>query len=243
MENSVPEKDSRSIQRFTLQLPARINGKETTGEAWQEITNIQDISAYGAAFNLTRKVTRGQLLSLMSPIPQKLRCYDYFETHYQVWTLIRRVEPLPDGKSAVGIAFIGKTPPPSYLKNPNTTYEISERKSNGLWEVSEADREASPADNRKDSRLQIPLNVILEKYDEAGNLTAGENTITENISRRGASVFSTLPLTVGSFVRLNCATYNITILAVIHRKRTGKDGFPRLHLEFIDQFFPLDIIG
>jgi PilZ domain len=243
MENSVPEKDSRTIQRFTLQLPARINGRETGGEPWQEITNIQDISAYGAAFNIKHAVNKGQLLNLMSPIPQKLRCYDYFETNYQVWTLVRRIEPLPNEMSAVGIAFIGKEPPPSYLKNPNITYEISERKSNGLWEVSEADREALPADNRKDTRLQMPLNVVLEKYDETGNLIAGENTITENISRRGASVFSTLPLTIGSFVRLNCESYNITILAVIHGKRTGKDGFPRLHLEFIDQHFPLDIIG
>jgi PilZ domain len=242
MENSAPEKDSRMIQRFTLQLPARIIGKEAGNEAWQEITHIQDVSAYGAAFNLQRSVNKGQLLDLTSPIPQKLRCYDYFETNYKIWTLVRRVEKLPDSDMfAVGIAFIGKTPPPSYLKNPALLYEISERKNNGLWDVIEADREESASDNRKDSRLQIPINVIIERYDDKGNLIESESAVTENISFRGASVFSTLKLSVGSFVRLNCPSYNTSILAIVHVTRLGKDGFPRLHLEFIDQRFPLDI--
>ncbi len=242
MENSAPEKDSRMIQRFTLQLPARIIGKEADHEAWQEITHIQDVSAYGAAFNLQHSVNKGQLLDLTSPIPQKLRCYDYFETNYKIWTLVRRVEKLPDGDMfAVGIAFIGKTPPPSYLKNPSKLYEISERKNNGLWDVIEAEKEEESSDNRKDSRLQIPINVIIERYDDKGNLIESESAITENISFRGASVFSTLKLSVGSFVRLNCPSYNASILAIVHYTRLGQDGFPRLHLEFIDQRFPLDI--
>lgn len=246
MENSVPEKDSRMIQRFTLQLPARIIGKETIDETWQEITHIQDVSAYGAAFTLQRPVNIGQILNLTSPIPQKLRCYDYFETNYKIWTLVRRIEKLPDSEVfAVGIAFIGKDSPKSYLQNPATLYEISERKNNGLWDVIETGREEEEAlpkdDNRKDSRLQIPVNVIIERYDDKGNLIESENTITENISIRGASVFSTLKLSVGSFVRFNCASHNVSILAIVHVIRLGDDGFPRLHLEFIDQHFPLDI--
>ncbi len=242
MQNSAPEKESRMIQRFTLQLPARIIGREVAEETWQEITNIQDVSAYGAAFNLKHTVNKGQLLNLTSPIPQKLRCYDYFEPNYQVWTIVRRIEKLPDSEMfGVGIAFIGKEPPPSYLKNPLTLYEISDRKNNGLWDVTAAEKEEKPSDNRKDSRLQIPINVIIEKYDDTGKLLESENTITENISFRGASVFSTLTLTIGTFVRFNCPSYNVSILAIVHGSRKGDDGFPRLHLEFIDQHFPLDI--
>jgi PilZ domain len=242
MQNSAPEKDSRMIQRFTLQLPARVIGRETKDETWQEITNIQDVSAYGAAFNLKHSVKTGQLLNLTSPIPQKLRCYDYFEPNYQVWTIVRRVEKLPVGDMfGVGIAFIGKEPPPSYLINPLTIYEISDRKNNGLWDVTTIEKEEKPSDNRKDSRLQIPINIVLERYDDKGNLIESESAITENISFRGASVFSTLKLSVGSFVRLNCPSYNASILAIVHVTRLGKDGFPRLHLEFIDQHFPLDI--
>jgi PilZ domain len=242
MENSVPEKDSRMIQRFTLQLPARIIGNEENNDTWQEITHIQDLSAYGAAFNLQHSVKIGQILNLTSPVPQKLRCYDYFETNYKVWTLVRRVEQIHDSKQfAVGIAFIGKEPPKSYHNKPNTLYEISERKNNGLWDVIEAGREEQSSDNRKDSRLQIPINVVIERYDDKGNLIESESAVTENISFRGASVFSTLKLSVGTFVRLNCPTYNASILAIVHVTRLGKDGFPRLHLEFIDQQFPLDI--
>jgi hypothetical protein len=34
--------------------------------------------------------------------------------------------------------------------------------------------------------------------------------------------------------------FNITILSVVRGSRTAPDGITRLHLEFIDRFFPLE---
>jgi hypothetical protein len=44
----------------------------------------------------------------------------------------------------------------------------------------------------------------------------------------------------GSFVRVASDRYSIKIISVVRGRRLGPDGLPRLHLEFIDHFFPLE---
>jgi hypothetical protein len=44
----------------------------------------------------------------------------------------------------------------------------------------------------------------------------------------------------GSFLRVTSERFSITILSVVRGSRTGPDGVTRLHLEFIDRFFPLE---
>ena len=61
-------------------------------------------------------------------------------------------------------------------------------------------------------------------------------TVTENISLSGASVFTTLKADVGAFIRVTSDQYNVSIVAIVRGKRAGNDGFPRLHLEFIDRY-------
>jgi hypothetical protein len=251
MQKPDAAKNTRRIPRLTMQIPARILGKDARQENLNEITRLQDFSAFGAAFNLRQQVSKGQLLNIISPIPQKLRCYDYFDTNYNIWSLVRRVESLADNIFAVGVAFIGKSPPVSYVHNPHTRYEVVKQDVSQFWDITEVKEETlfedasgkdkTDAENRKSSRFQIPVNVTIENYDANRNLIASENTITENISIHGACVFSTLKLPVGSFVRLVSAGYDVSILAVVHESRIGHDDFPRLHLEFIDRNFPLEI--
>jgi hypothetical protein len=71
-------------------------------------------------------------------------------------------------------------------------------------------------------------------------VAASESTVTENLSLGGASVFTTLNAEPGSFVRISSERTNVKIISVVRGKRTGPDGIPRLHLEFIDDFFPLE---
>ena len=97
-----------------------------------------------------------------------------------------------------------------------------------------------PPEHRRHSRFQIPLNISIETIDEEGLPTASEVTVTENISLGGASIFNTLDAEVGSFVRVKSDQYNVSIISIVRGKRLGKDGIPRIHVEFIDRFFPLD---
>ena len=81
---------------------------------------------------------------------------------------------------------------------------------------------------------------MLETLDDNGNVLAGEVTVTENISLSGASLFTSLNAEVGSFIRVTSEQYNASIVSIVRGKRVGPDSIPRLHIEFIDRFFPLE---
>jgi hypothetical protein len=104
----------------------------------------------------------------------------------------------------------------------------------------QADESSLANDLRKQTRFFIPEALRLEKVDEAGNVLEFESTVTENISLGGASVFTSMNSPTGSFVRVISDRYDVTILSVVRGSRTGQDGITRLHLEFIDRFFPLE---
>lgn len=243
------EKDARQFNRIGLSLPVRVEYKVNQSVSWNEITRLRDVSAFGAGFNLPRPVKRGRVILMTIPMPRQLRCYDHVEPQYKIWGLIRHCIPfrktpnLPESY-AIGTAFIGKFPPTSYMEDPSRLYDIYKREGEGFWTIVDAqdmpDESNLPKEYRRHSRYAIPINVMLETLDENGNVEAGEMTVTENISLSGASVFTTLQAEVGSFIRVTSDQYNASIVAIVRGKRAGKDSFPRLHLEFIDRYFPLE---
>jgi hypothetical protein len=94
---------------------------------------------------------------------------------------------------------------------------------------------------RKGTRHVMPVDVILEVMDAAGPVASmREQTVTENISRVGASVFTTFHIERGTLVRLTSARYQISVNAFVLARRIGADGIPRLHLKFTDQQWPLE---
>lgn len=245
---SVAEKENRRIHRISLSLPIRVESQVDKTVSWSEITRLSDISSFGAGFVLKRPVKRGRLLLMTMPLPRQLRNYDFLEPQYRVWGLVRRCVPINESAGnesyALGVAFIGKRPPDSYLENPAKLYDIMTREDEGLWTVMEAsampDESHLPKYEQRQTRFPIPLTVFVEVIDASGNTIATENTVTENLSLSGAAIFSTLDLEVGSFLRITSPQYNTTIISVVRGKRLGTDCIPRLHVEFIDRFFPLE---
>ena len=245
--NPVNDKNIRRIQRFSLALPVRVASGVDEETGWNEITRLNDVSAFGAGFNLKHPIKRGSLLQMTIPLPRQMRCYDYTEPQYRIWGLVRTCVPVEDAddkQNAVGVAFIGKKPPESYYENPAKLYDISHQKEDKLWQVIEAVEKPNDSpkfeETRRHSRLSIPANVIVEKIDADGNVAASETTVTENLSLSGASVFSTFAMEKGEFVRVRSEQYNVSIISVVRGFHKGADGIPRLHLEFIDQLFPLE---
>ncbi len=248
--NPVNDKNIRRVQRFSLALPVRVASGVDEETGWQEMTRLTDVSTFGAGFNLKHPIKRGNLLQMTIPLPRQMRCYDYTEPQYKIWGLVRTCVPIEENgekENAVGVAFIGKKPPESYYGNPSKLYEVSDQKEGKLWHVVDADEQANDSpkfeETRRHSRLSIPANVIIEKIDADGNVAASEMTVTENLSLSGASVFSTFAMEKGEFVRVRSEQYNVSIISVVRGFHKGQDGIPRLHLEFIDQFFPLEGIG
>jgi hypothetical protein len=246
--NTASEKNTRRIQRLSLALPVRVEARVGDDNAWNEITRLNDISAFGAGFNLQRPVKRGRLVQMTIPLPRQLRCYDYAEPQYRIWGLVRNCitkETSSNEEShAIGVAFIGKRPPPSYYDDPSRLFEISHQETKGLWSVIEAsvqnEENKLPEELRRHTRFSIPANVVVEKIDADGNVTVGEQTVTENLSVSGTAIFSTLDAEIGEFVRIKSDQYNVSIISVVRGRRLGQDGIPRLHVEFVDRFFPLE---
>jgi hypothetical protein len=248
MNNLLDEKDSRRLPRFSLALPVRVESHINESVKWDEVTRLNDVSAFGAGFNLRRPVKRGRLLQMTMPLPRQMRCYDFTEPQYKIWGLVRSCitkENSPtDEQHSIGVAFIGKRPPQSYFDDPARLFEISQQKDGKLWNIVEApdqpDENHLPKELRRHSRFSIPTNVVIEKIDADGNVTASESTVTENISLSGTAVFSTLKVEIGEFVRVKSELYNVSIISIVRGRRLGQDNIPRLHIEFVDRFFPLE---
>jgi len=246
--NAESEKDNRRIARFSLGLPVSVESRAVEGDGWNEITRLNDVSAFGAGFNLKHSVKCGRLVQMTIPMPRQMRCYDFTEPQYRVWGLVRscvnKEKSAADKQHAVGVAFIGKTPPKSYLDDPAKLFEISHCADGSMWSLverpTESEKDLPPEDRRRRSRFAIPTNIIVEKIDADGNIAASEPTVTENLSLSGAAVFSTLDVEIGEFVRVVSNQYDVSIISVVRAKRYSQDGIPRLHVEFVDRFFPLE---
>jgi hypothetical protein len=246
----VIEKENRRIQRISLPLPARVEVRIDSSVSWNEITRLSDVSAFGAGFTLKRPIKRGRMVLMTIPMPRQLRSFDYSEAQYKIWGVVRRCMSIgrssKEPEYSIGVAFTGKGPPKGYLEHPSMIYDIAHRDSEGegFWHLIPADLQADESslanDLRKQTRFFIPEALRLEKVDEAGNVLEFESTVTENISLGGASVFTSMNSPTGSFVRVISDRYDVTILSVVRGSRTGQDGITRLHLEFIDRFFPLE---
>ena len=247
MSVNVSEKEERRVQRYSLALPTRVEVRVDRNVSWNEVARLEDVSAFGAAFILKRPIKRGRLLVMSVPLPRQLRVYDFLEPQYRIWGLVRRCLPIQSSgeqKYAIGVAFIGKHPPRSYMENPSTLYDLTEREEGGLWMLRDADTNEDetdlPPDQRRQTRFPIPEQLLVELLDENGDVIASETSVSENVSLGGASVFTSLDVQEGTFLRVTSERHNVSIISIVRGKHVGPDNIPRLHLEFIDHMFPLD---
>lgn len=244
----------RVARRIPTSMPVRLQYQTGKTDGWDEVSRLLQVSPLGAGIKLKHAVEIGKLVLMTMPLLSELRRFDFAEPQYKVWGLVRyinweKVAYNDKGEAAmyeIGIAFIGKEPPDSYKKDPTTSYDICGLNKLGLWEVKEGlpdtslpDPRAKDYTDRADGRFMIPLNVTIDVLNEEGTITISEQSVTENVSLSGASVFTTLNVKDGSYVRLTCPEYNFSVLSLVRARATGTDGFTRLHLEFVDQQFPL----
>jgi hypothetical protein len=237
-------KSKRLRERIKLALPVRVHCRESAEHEWVEVSRLVDVTPFGARFPITRPTERGRLLHLTLPMPRQLRCFDHIEDQYRVWALVCRLSVLPEPEGGdlryeVGVAFTGKHPPASYVKDPSTLYETDSVTENNLWRLREVER-GGVAQRSEQTRLQLALSVRLEVFDAEGRVQTSEQTVTENISPRGAAVWTTLKVERGRFVRLTSTETGLSVIAAVRAARTAADGIPRLHLEFIDRRWPLE---
>ena len=234
----------RIRDRLELQLPVRVHCRETIDFEWTEVTRLTNVTPFGAGFTLKRPTERGRLLHMTIPMPRQLRVFDHVEDQYRVWALVRHfraIESSPDKPPLfeVGVAFVGKRPPHSYEEDPSTRFDVASTLGERLALKEATQPVVSSADHRVHTRHIIPVDVLLEVLDDKGEVAKSENTVTENISLKGATLFTTLTIPTGRFIRLTSTQYSARVHAVVRARKTPADGIPRIHVEFIDREWPL----
>ena len=232
----------RIRERLALHLPVRIQGRETLDFAWTEVTRLNDVTPFGAGFTLKRPTEKGRLLYLTIAMPRQLRVFDHVEDQYKIWAIVRYIKSRTSNQGMVfdvGVAFIGKRAPVSYEKEPWKRYDVSTT----TFEASTpADDIVSPLPTEKQhdhTRHNIAVDMKIEVLNEGSEVIATEQTVTEDISSDGATLFTTLQIPQGRFIRLTSEQYRVTAHAAIRSRSTGADGVPRIHVEFIDREWPL----
>jgi PilZ domain-containing protein len=230
----------RIRERLALHLPVRVQARESLDFEWIEITRLTNVTPFGAGFPLKRPTEKGRLLHMTIPMPRQLRVYDHVEDQYRIWAVVRYLKSrIVDKRTQfdVGVAFIGKRPPASYEAEPWKRYDISTTAFQALAPPEAVLRPLQ--DQRAHTRHNIAVDMRLEVVDPKGEVIQTEQTVTENISSHGATIFTTLQIPQGRFIRLTSGQYHITVHAAIRSRSTGSDGVPRIHVEFIDKEWPL----
>ena len=223
----------------TQTLQTVVNGTAVNGEEWTDVADVFSYTSSGLGFYMPRECNIGNLISLMVPLPEYLRCYDHEEESYLVWGLVQYCHvSTHNGAPAfqVGVAFIGKTPPASYAANPQQNYRVCGMNDLGLWAVTESD---SRYVQRKELRYWQNVNFYLALIDDRRETIGGERTFTENISKSGASVTTTLELNVGDRIKLINTEFEFSSLAIVCNAQELADGCYRINLEFINGSFPV----
>jgi hypothetical protein len=226
--------------RLSLKLPISVLCRESADHQWKEKSRLIDVNQFGAGFTLRRPVEVGRLIQLMAPLPHQLRCFDQLEPMYSVWSLVRHISVIQSDPLVfrIGVAFVGKRPPASYEEDPASLYDPLPIKlgHSVMWSVTRR----PPTKQRREDRLTIPLEVLVETFDEAGNATEREYTVTEAISTLGACIPSSLEVEPGRVVRITSITDGVTLFGAVRSRQVMPDGIARLGVEFIGGRWPLE---
>ena len=233
----------RIRERLELKLPVRVVCRETPDFEWMEVTRLLNVTPFGAGFTLKRPTEKGRILHMTIPMPRQLRVFDHAEDQYRVWALVRyAIATTPPETNIttfdVGVAFIGKQPPDTYETEPWRRYDISTSTFNAMSSPEEI-VPIPTTDKRIHTRHNIAVDMKVETLNENGEVGQTEVTVTQNISKKGATVCTTLQVPIGRFIRLTSAQYGLSVFAAIRARSTGVDGIQRIHVEFIDKEWPL----
>ncbi|HKP87575.1 MAG TPA: PilZ domain-containing protein [Blastocatellia bacterium] len=219
LSSEATAENRRRCQRFNLLVPVLVAGYDRDGSRWQEVSKTIDVSRMGVAIRLVRRVRHGCVLHVTLPLPTKLRSHGFTEPGYNMYAIVRRVEPVAGGTRVVGVEFIGSHPPAGYLNKP--------------WALFRTQKWDGP-DRRREPRREVAESVLIEYLDDAQTIIAREVTRTENVSESGARVAVKSAPAVFDMVKVTSANRAFEGLAFVRNRYAANDGCERLCLQFKD---------
>lgn len=88
--------EKRFALRLSLRLPIVVSGRTSNGETWSEPTETDNISTFGALFQLNQSINFGEKLYVRSHRPDGVPV--------EVVAEVARVAPTPYGATRIGVA-------------------------------------------------------------------------------------------------------------------------------------------
>jgi hypothetical protein len=240
-----PKNPDRSVSRTSKtisslpKMSAVVKGKDRDRKPWSETAEITNLSSGGAGFFMSACCEAGSLVSLIMPMPPHMRKYDHDKRLYRVWGLVQYCYQTGGDEPSgfhVGVALIGKDAPESYSEQPNQSYRICGMDRGGLWKVEELERSFK---KRSSVRYWNSIETSLFQLDDDNHSISTEKTVTENISESGASVYSNLRVSVGDRIKFQTSCPAFSSLSIVRYRRIGVDDRTRIHLEFVENSFPI----
>jgi hypothetical protein len=214
----------RRCERFKLSIPVRVTGHDRRNGKWHEMAETIEVNRTGVRLRLRKRVKPGRVLYLTLPLPSKLRAHGFAEQSYNVYALVRRVEPPQQGVRAVGVEFIGEHPPAGFLDKP--------------WAVFRPKKWGGNDRRRPDRHKQIET-VRIDYFDESMHLLSQEEARTENISRSGLRITGTMAPAEVDLVMVSCPRLKFEGMAALRSRFMGKDGLERICVQLVDKEWPL----
>lgn len=207
----------RKSERLKLVIPARITGVDRNGGEWREESDTLDVSRTGIRLYLKKRVRHRSVVHLLLPLPLELRSHEGTEKDYNVYALVRRVEPPRNGRRVVALEFLGVNPPAGYAQKPWATFRTK-------W---------TGADRRRKPREEKSVRVVIEYLDEAMKPVQEQEAFTENVSASGMRICLKVPAPEFDMVKVIIGNQGAESLAALSDRYFHKDGFERLCLRFI----------
>lgn len=202
-------------------VPVRVQGHEPGRTPWDEMTTVHEASFGGASFRLKRKVEAGQVLQLSLPLPKAFRRYDFNEPSYKTYALVRDAGG-EVGERRVGVLFLGRRAPAGYADDPAGRYLLP------------SDAPPAPRERRRHPRLTMFVNLKIQRSEPGQAPPQEEQTVAENLGRRGARVLTSLPIGKGEVLLVHELGGGFRTRAEVKNIYVGPDKVPRLNLHFLD---------
>lgn len=234
----------RRTYRISTALKTIVQVRESFDESWKEVAVLKTFSRNGAGFTLSRKCEVGRLISLVLPMPEELRAYDLEEELYTVLGLVQHCNEVNvDGETMynIGVGFVGKEIPESFIADPKQNYRFCGMTEEGLWRITEVQ---SAFKARKNPRFWKSVHLTISKMKKGKDESEKASVATNDISSSGFSVLCALDIDVGDKVKVAAAAHDFYAIAEVrNRKESAESGQPpTLHLRFVDTEFPMQKI-
>ena len=195
------------------------------------MTTSEDASYSGCAFLLKHGVSQGQAAAPVDAAAEALPVSTTSPTPRITSTRWSATSRPSRAARAWARCSWASSRPEGFGENPGTSRFLLPN-----------DPQAEPARRREHQRQDIFLNFRLEATGRQHRPAGGEGPVSENLSRRGARVLTTLAVARGEVLEVEELQGTFHTRAEIRNIYIGKDNIPRLNLRFLDADAPNRLI-